>query len=148
MRITPEERAVVEERERQRVKGERLLALIIVVALVGGLIYFINSNNQDKQNHTDDKIEVGSEAYLYQNTPDSLVGIDEQSLSDLEESLAAKDKTGFADLIQSGRVLVLPAKTKVLILRTGLAVKVRVLEGEYMDRVVWTDSGWIVRHKN
>ena len=96
---------------------------------------------------TKNEIEVGSTAYLYQGSQTAFVGIDEESLSALTESIAAHDKDGFSKLIDSGRVLHVPANTKVLVLRKGLAVKVRILEGEYAGNVVWTDSAWVLQTK-
>lgn len=96
---------------------------------------------------TKNGIEAGSEAYLYQGSDTAFVAIDERSLSALEEALSAHDKTGFAELLQSGRVLHVPANTKVLVLATGLAVKVRILEGEYAGKAVWTDLAWITKNR-
>lgn len=96
---------------------------------------------------TKNEIEVGSEAYLYQGSSTAFVATDEDALSELGEALAAHDKIGFAELIRSGRVLHLPANTKALVLSKGLVVKVRILEGEYVNRVVWTDLNWITRDK-
>lgn len=118
---------------------KRILAILISLVTITSLAACLSDSNSTTKN----EIEVGATAYLYQGSATAFVGIDEESLSALEESLAANDKAGFSKLIDSGRVLHVPANTKVLVLRKGLAVKVRILEGEYGGKVVWTDSAWI-----
>jgi hypothetical protein len=117
----------------------------LMLCLLASVFWFACSPGSDSS--TEDEIKAGSEAYLYQGSDTAFVAIDEESLSAFEEALQAKDKIGFAELIQSGRVLHVPANTKVLILDAGLAVKVRILEGEYTGKAVWTDSAWIKKNR-
>ena len=119
----------------------RTLALLLCLFVTA----LLPACSTDSDSTTKKEIEVGSEAYLYQGSPTAFVAIDENSLSALGEALAAHDKAGFTELIQSGRVLPVPAHTKVLVLRTGLSVKVRILDGQYADKVMWADPGEITK---
>lgn len=98
---------------------------------------------------TSGNLALGSNAYIKGAPSAAGVGTTLDDLKEWETALAAKDKYGGEELIASGKVLIVPNGTKVLIIDThgGLAYNVRILEGQFINRSGWTDAEWLVAAK-
>jgi hypothetical protein len=87
------------------------------------------------------EIEIGGRKRL---TEEALICLTKADLDELTKTFAAKDEYGFYELLGAGRVFAVQEGTEVLILDwdgswyyfTG-AVKLRVLEGEFMGQAGW-----------
>lgn len=67
------------------------------------------------------------------------VSVDRAAYDALFKALAAKDDIGFAQLVQSGQVLMIPSGTRVKLIDAGvMSHTVRILEGDHFG-----ESGWV-----
>jgi hypothetical protein len=72
------------------------------------------------------------------------VAIDAKAHDEWISAAVAKDEAGITELILSGRVLIMPARTRVLVLAPGvLSTEVRILDGPYAGRKGITSSEWV-----
>jgi hypothetical protein len=86
----------------------------------------------------------GSEAMLYLPGRDSvMVAVDEKALDELVNAISARPDDA-QTLIQAGRVIAVPNKTRVRIIEASSAkLKVRILEGDNVMFEVWVPERWI-----
>lgn len=77
---------------------------------------------------------------------DVWLSVDEQTADRLTQLSTARDEAGIRQLMAAGRVLVVPAKTKVRVLAPGLlTTEVRILEGTHEGKSGLIPSEWVLR---
>jgi hypothetical protein len=70
--------------------------------------------------------------------------MDEKAYDEFYGALVAKDDRGRYELELSGRVLMVAANTRVLVLELGfLKDRVRILEGQWAEKVGYVTSDWV-----
>jgi len=86
----------------------------------------------------------GSEVSLYvQGRESVMVAVDEKALDELISAISTRGDDA-QTLIQSGRVLTVPNKTRVRILEANFAkLKVRIIEGDKIMFEVWVPERWV-----
>jgi len=123
----------------QKIGGAGCLLLIIGVVFI---ICISNISNKSSSPGISKTISptVSEEGRLFTaNSKDTAVAVSEQALDELLDAFLAGDKIGYTQMMIAGRWFPVENNTKVLIIdRTFLRRKVRILEGEYYGR-----SGWV-----
>lgn len=86
----------------------------------------------------------GSEVSLYvQGRESVMAAVDEKALDELISAISTRGDDA-QTLIQSGRVLTVPNKTRVRILEANFAkLKVRIIEGDKIMFEVWVPERWV-----
>lgn len=75
---------------------------------------------------------------------DVAVAIDPKTYDEWIKASVAKDQVGITNLLLSERVLIMPARTKVLVLGPGvLSTEVRILDGPYAGRSGIIGAEWV-----
>ena len=121
------------------------IAIIVIVAIVvmrsrsGSKAEGSGSISQTQADHS-----VGSEVTLYIEGRDSVMAaVDEGTLNELIAALSTRGTDAQA-LIQSGRVITVPNKTRARIVEVGFAkLKVRIIEGDKLMHEVWVPERWV-----
>jgi hypothetical protein len=121
------------------------LAIIAIVAIIvmrsgsGSETEGSGSISQTSSDHS-----PGSEVILYIEGRDSVMAaVDEGTLDELISALSTRGSEA-QDLIQSGRVITVPNKTRVRIVEAGFAkLKVRIIEGDKIMHEVWVPERWV-----
>ncbi len=92
---------------------------------------------------------AGSEAYLKGDSEAVPVAVDLDSLTRLKQSVQANNEGGMRELISDNRILAVPHNTKVIVLEAhdDTAYKVRILEGDFAQRVGWVYMIWLSPEK-
>ncbi len=129
---------------KQNQKGSSRVAWVgfILVAVVVMIILSALSPSQPAQRRSNPTIpSVGAILQLYASTGAIPVGMTGNSLGELENAQVAQDGHGQAQLVRSGKILLVSNETRVRLLRLGLfQYEVRILEGRYEGR-----KGWVPR---
>jgi len=158
MELTPEEKQKIYEEEKarleakQQVLAEQLkdikidkpnknqnyigcLAIIGFIIIVTIIICLVDK----APSRPTSSIRIGSEAKLYQSEGHQIpAAIDYDIYEEMVNEAAAHDTIGWQQLILEGKLFVIDNDTKVLVLDSkGFALKVRILEGEYLGQVAW-----------
>lgn len=140
-----------EKGETKKVKKPKSRAIGYIAVLVLFLllvIVVINSSSKDKKdsNNINGTVEIGQEARLFHKDGGLLpVGIDVNSLKELNKALIAKDEAGIKELERSGWITTVMNNTRVLVLdKTIFYTEVRILEGLDYQKKYWVPSEWVV----
>ena len=117
-----------------------IIGALVIIAFA--LAYWLDKGLQPGR---ESEIKLGDTVSLIGNSTTAFVAVDLDSLRKLETSISAKDKTGFAELYTSGKIIDVQSGTQGRVLDFGGAggVQVRILNGRYTEQAVWTDMNWI-----
>jgi len=160
MDLSPEEKQKIFKEEKTRIEAQeklkkvekpksRAIGCITILALFLFLvIVVINSGSKNKKdsNNINGTVEIGQEARIYHKDGGRIpVGIDVNSLKELNKALNAKDEAGIKELERSGRITSVMNDTRVLVLdKTIFYTEVRILEGFDYQKKYWVPSEWVV----
>jgi hypothetical protein len=92
---------------------------------------------------------TGETGFIYNSDEANVVVATNQSAYDeWSQAVASNDEGGLKNLFLSGRILLVSARTKVLILDAGpMTIKVRIFSGEYAGKsgilpIEWVHRSW------
>jgi hypothetical protein len=89
--------------------------------------------------------DIGSESILQAgNLEEIYLTIDKESFDEWSKVAAAKDHIGMLELLSAGKMFIVPAGTKVLVIDSSWAIReVRILEGDAFGRTGWLPYEWL-----
>jgi hypothetical protein len=122
----------------------RFLKVIVVLTSLTVIPFPIACSSSSD---TDNEIIVGSQAQLRGGPEATIVATDQDSIQAFVKAKMAKDEYGLRELVIAGKIFAIPNKTKVLVIDIGWVgeVQVRILEGQFAGKAVWTDFGWLTK---
>ncbi|MDB5260544.1 MAG: hypothetical protein JWN37_775 [Candidatus Nomurabacteria bacterium] len=92
--------------------------------------------------------KIGEEGYIKTTLKYPFLAVDRESYDQIMKSAVAKDDRGIAEVIAGGGGFFVDNGTKVLVLDQEFGSrKVRVLEGDQINRTGWLVMEWISKEK-
>ncbi len=143
----------VEHKKKSWLKRRWIWLILIgaLVAIVGIVSVIMRSGSETRtggdgavSSRTASDHSPGSEVILYVEGRSSvMVAVDENALDELINAISSRGDE-VQTLIQSGRVLTVPNKTRVRIIEADFAkLKVRIIEGDKIMSEVWVPERWV-----
>src|SRR5260221_10424168 len=112
---------------------QRQLLLAFLLAAWVGMVVACGGGGSTGKSET--RPRSGETGIIYiPDHDDVAVAIDATAHDEWIKAAVAKDEIGIKNLILSERVLIMPARTKVLVLKPGIATEIRILDGPYAER--------------
>lgn len=114
---------------------------VVLVCWITVLLLIACSSSVDESKG----VRIGSEGRLRGGSESTVAALDYETLKELARAQYANDKHGIREISLSGRILLIPNGTKVLVIGGDWgAYKVRILEGEHTSRAVWVDASSVI----
>ena len=123
----------------KRLQRRQTIKIVVfgVLGLIGVVVLVLVVPNPNLRRP--DALTIGEEAIV---SVTSMVGVDEDALSDMTDLQVANDQVGLNLLQREGRAFMLDGGTPVLIIDTGFTiVMVRALEGRNTGKTGWLQYG-------
>ena len=157
--LSPEEKQRIYEEEKARLEAQTqlkadeatkagkkaatgcvgCLGLIVMLAVVVYLMLPDTSSVPPRPNR-------GEQGQLVNGDASMRVAVDSPAFDAASRSISAKDQIGLQSLFSQGRVFMVKANTKVLVLDPGiLSTTVRLLDGPHSGKSVVVYTEWVAR---
>jgi hypothetical protein len=122
------------------------VSLVVVVLLCGG-VFRLGGCGGREGGASSKSLSAGDTAIIaIPNSNEVWVSVDMETRGRLDKLIAAKDTDGVAQLLAAGRVLMMPARTRVRILDPGIfTTEVRILNGPHAGRSGFISTDWVSR---